>query len=367
MDFASLWESRHSTLELLAELEKDADTFRDIELSSCVTVQKMWRGHRAWAKLVVKRRECVRIQRMERGMQCRAVVKEMFETRRETESKAILQYYSTLLQKSFRGAYSRKYKHDFAARKAYLASVVSRGEELRREGEARRAKEREEEEARRQEERRKEFEKLTKNRHHLVSTKSIPGVYEGHTVKGVRVESYLCSVKDLLRRPRLRKNLDGVRKLQPPFEPDRRSIQASTPYEEASISKNFVERGNFRCGQRVHLAPYQRGVNGASEFFDPWRNPSLKRGSEESGKTKRVFCTSVGGNKSYVRPNGLFDEILRAEHHGGVTRRQLAVSQGRITKKGDFAGSLNPRPPAAEDSCLLRGSSLCSGISLINS
>lgn len=382
MDFTELWESRGSSLELLLELEKEADASRDSELSSCVSIQKIWRGHCVWARIAKHKVECGKIQRMLRGIRCRASVEKMVEQKGVMEADAVRAYFCVLLQKSFRGAYSRKYRHDFAARKAYLESVVARGEELRREGELRRAREKEEEEARAREEREREFAKLTKNRHHLVSTKAIPGVYDGHTVKGVRVESYLCSVKDLLerKRPRLRKNLDGVRKLPVPFDPDRRSIQASTPYESSKTSSDRRGGADFRCGQRVHLAPYQRGVNGGSEFFDPWQNPLLKRGVDVSSSSTakkhhyRVFCSSVGGNKSYVRPNGLFDEILRAEHHGGVTRRQLAVSQGRITKKGDFFANsqtrssppppphakILPHPPPlpAEDSCLLRGSSI---------
>jgi hypothetical protein len=40
-------------------------------------------------------------------------------------------YHVTLIQRSFRGYYSRKYRHDFHARKRYLCRVVEKGNELR--------------------------------------------------------------------------------------------------------------------------------------------------------------------------------------------------------------------------------------------
>lgn len=37
---------------------------------------------------------------------------------------------------------------------------------------------------------------------------------------------------------------------------------------------------------------------------------------------ERPFYTSVGGNKSNVLPNGIFDVILEAEQTGGVIRKR---------------------------------------------
>jgi hypothetical protein len=87
------------------------------------------------------------------------------------------QYHAVHAQRAFRGYYSRRYRHDYNARKAYILSVVEKGEQLRarlqehlraqRDGAARAMKGDAEQ----------EFAEVTANLHHLVSTKNIPGVY----------------------------------------------------------------------------------------------------------------------------------------------------------------------------------------------
>lgn len=78
---------------------------------------------------------------------------------------------------SYRGFYSRKYEHDFYARKAYLQHVETKNEEVRRILDSHH-KERIGDEQKRQEQcARTEFAELAGNLHHLTSTRAIPGVY----------------------------------------------------------------------------------------------------------------------------------------------------------------------------------------------
>ena len=145
-----------------------------------VRIQKLWRGQRVRAWVSVMRAACVEIERAHRGHRGRAVFAALRTLRdervraatqkREREKKtdaassarvrvrtraslvaitrvrslffkvspscrfeegAVYHYHAMLCQRTFRGYYSRRYKHDFNARKAYIQSVVEKGEELR--------------------------------------------------------------------------------------------------------------------------------------------------------------------------------------------------------------------------------------------
>lgn len=82
-----------------------------------------------------------------------------------------------LFRCSYRGYYSRKYEHDFYARKKYLQHVAHKNEEVRRLLDQHHSEKLKEQEIRAEECARTEFGELASNLHHLSSTKAIPGVY----------------------------------------------------------------------------------------------------------------------------------------------------------------------------------------------
>ena len=112
---------------------------------------------------------------------------------------------ATVIQKSFRAFYSRRYKHSYYERKAYLASVTAKDEkvhtppydphggavlwcrvsvpkslpslQIRELSEAVAESQYQEREHLRQTQAEEEFTGLAKDLHHLVSTGSIPGVF----------------------------------------------------------------------------------------------------------------------------------------------------------------------------------------------
>ena len=79
--------------------------------------------------------------------------------------------------RSYRGYYSRKYEHDFFARKKYLQHVEHKNEEVRKLLDSHHKERQREEQIRQEECARTEFSELAQNLHHLSSTKTIPGVY----------------------------------------------------------------------------------------------------------------------------------------------------------------------------------------------
>ena len=84
---------------------------------------------------------------------------------------------ATVIQKSFRAFYSRRYKHSYYERKAYLASVTLKDEKIRELSEAVAESQYQEREQLRRTQAEEEFLGLAKDLHHLCSTGSIPGVF----------------------------------------------------------------------------------------------------------------------------------------------------------------------------------------------
>ena len=122
--FAVLWSRRSSTMEAWRSLQDAAELTRDEERESCVRIQKLWRGQRVRAWVTVMRLACVEIERVFRGHLGRLRHGALATARTDREELAVFHYHAILCQRTFRGYYSRRYRHDFNARKAYISSVV---------------------------------------------------------------------------------------------------------------------------------------------------------------------------------------------------------------------------------------------------
>ena len=365
-----LWGLRERTMETWAALSAAAAGAADEERDSCVRIQKLWRGQRVRAWITTMRLACVEIERAFRGHAGRASHAALAKARTDFEVLAIFHYHAIMCQRTFRGYYSRRYKHDFNARKRYILSVVRKGDELRAKLEAARDKQVIDEAEAAETQKHAAFKEIVQHLHHLVSTKTIPGVYNSPyerdhppSALGVPIEQHLTNgVKDLLllsdyTKPLLARDLNGVKRIDVNRLPDPRSLQASSAYDapllvarmEAKLERvGFIGAADLRTGQRVHEEPHQRGINDGSEFFDPWKNPYLQRGIPRCkedlqhsvstlGKAPKVpFYTRTGGNMSSIHSNGIFDVILTAGKTGGVTGRQKAIKAGMITRQSDI-------------------------------
>lgn len=116
------------------------------------------------------------IQRIYRGHLGRKKVRRELDLRLLSHRLAVEHYAATCIQKIFRGCYSRKYVHDFYARKAYIEQVAAQGENLRKQLEQNLMDQVEKQRQMQEERDRKDFEKVTAGLHHLVSTKARPGI-----------------------------------------------------------------------------------------------------------------------------------------------------------------------------------------------
>ena len=100
--------------------------------------------------------------------------------RQEEKQDMQLIFYSqmaTIMQRFFRGYYEWKYKHDFYARKKYLANVAWKNDETLWELNDFKRMQEVEEQKWKEDVARLELSKVAQNVHHLVSTWAIPGIY----------------------------------------------------------------------------------------------------------------------------------------------------------------------------------------------
>ena len=115
----------------------------------------------------------------------------------EDERQGLLSTCAVLVQKCARGFISRRNRHDFYARKAYVSTVASRGDDMRAAIEEYRIAQDARQSAERRAKADAEFGVLTQNFHHLVSTKAIPGVFNpphvDPTLVRAVVRAYVCA------------------------------------------------------------------------------------------------------------------------------------------------------------------------------
>ena len=166
-------------------------------------IQASWRGYTVRRSLWGLGQSATEIQRVWRGY----LGRERFKRARAAKDKELREAYfaaaATVIQRWFRGYYSRLHIHCFNSRKQYLASIQAMNEHVVEEMNGNYLYQLEEQETLAMELGRKRFEGALKGLHHLVSTQSSAGIYNSPfnavvggppTVGGVAIEDHLKSV-----------------------------------------------------------------------------------------------------------------------------------------------------------------------------
>merc|ERR1711871_354665 len=252
MDYLSLVNSKPDFLEQLAELSRDAAENAERERIGCVDIQRAFRGSVARAKITFRHNTITTIARCFRGHRGRKRVKELKKAKQTEENLLLFHCFANILQKYFRGFYSRKYKASHFKRKRFMQNLVEKTIEIRELQYEYSIQQALREEREREKERDNEVQKLPEGLHHLVSTKHIRGVYnpppqylQMPTMKEVPVEQHLRgATRDLLRTRGYKKgaatmkyDYNGV--LQVPLKglKHKLSLQASAPYDAVEKQK----------------------------------------------------------------------------------------------------------------------------------
>eukprot|EP00735_Rhodelphis_limneticus_P007211 TRINITY_DN19717_c0_g1::TRINITY_DN19717_c0_g1_i1::g.3229::m.3229 TRINITY_DN19717_c0_g1::TRINITY_DN19717_c0_g1_i1::g.3229 ORF type:complete len:235 (-),score=13.80,sp/Q96L03/SPT17_HUMAN/33.66/7e-25,IQ/PF00612.22/0.015,IQ/PF00612.22/0.038,IQ/PF00612.22/0.18,IQ/PF00612.22/5.7e+03,OmpH/PF03938.9/0.033,OmpH/PF03938.9/2.7e+03,Claudin_3/PF06653.6/0.17,Atrophin-1/PF03154.10/0.23,Saw1/PF11561.3/1.4,PseudoU_synth_2/PF00849.17/5.2e+03,PseudoU_synth_2/PF00849.17/0.59 TRINITY_DN19717_c0_g1_i1:362-1066(-) len=196
--FLKLWARRNELVDKYFDANKAAEVNREKEEKAALKLQSTYRMFSVRLRISVMKNAAIRIQSIFRAYHGRI----RFQQRMMSHQAEVqLMYFNkccTLVQKIFRGYYSRKYRHNYYTRKQYLAFVEKKNEEMKRMLEENVERQKREYEERAREKRESEFHDTVQNLHHLLGTKLRPGVFNSPyhvdrtpTVFGLPLEHHL--------------------------------------------------------------------------------------------------------------------------------------------------------------------------------
>lgn len=112
-DFYMLWKGKATVVDELRQRLDEASSAFDLEQQSVISIQKLFRGAFIRDKFAVQRAACIQITRVFRGHRSRIAFSKKVEELAQTESMAVYHYHAVVVQRAFRGFYSRRYYHDY--------------------------------------------------------------------------------------------------------------------------------------------------------------------------------------------------------------------------------------------------------------
>lgn len=368
MEYFALCAQKDQVLASLRESLQLAEENKSLETNAAISIQRVYRGGKKRDFFANKHRNATIVQRAFRGHCSRNRIKYM--KAREAENRNILLFHSfaLILQKSFRGYYSRKYRSSHFKRKEFIAKIATTAARIRDMQYEYSIQQALHDEFESKKQREDEVKYLAENLHHLISTKQIRGVFNPPpqylslpTMNEVPVEEHLRgTTRELLRTRGYKKttasmvpDINGTLRIPLKTLKHKLSLQASAPYdalEKQRKSDNILhnvittdrEHKFFVSGGKTDIInPKFVPLSVGDTYIDPWNNPLLKRGVPESQRQliesamsrKALFAPTPpipfiprsGGNVSNVLPT-TFDTIADAAQTGGVLKRHLGTT-----------------------------------------
>jgi hypothetical protein len=279
---------------------------------------------RAWKTGMVA--ASIQVQRVFRGYLGRNKSARALAATKRAARMGFFHYQASQVQKLFRGYYSRRYYHDFFARKQYIQDVVVKSEKLKVELAAHRRALLERDARAREESAREEFSKVTENLHHLLSTKCQPGIYNSPYLQGDVPTAFNIPVEDHLRhgvKTYLRKTgsiggmrsrggmrgstagssrsrgstADGSRTGFASRPRSRISVQAEGVYGEDQEARRLENKYSrlkrlspkpFSAGSKGRLMPTGPGISQGTPYEELWKVARSSRDPALEDKSKRV-------------------------------------------------------------------------------
>lgn len=315
---AYLVRARERRDEIVLQLDiqiKARDAWVAKEAKAAQTVQTRFRSSTSRRKFHKQKSKASFLQRIYRGYEgrCQALSrKKEVQTAAET---LMFDYFAEVIQRTWRGYHSRKVKHDFHARKKYIADMISNSEQLQQrlnqvadEENIKAAKKAKEEQERKMKE-------TTTQLHYLVSTRAQRGVLNSPyvaspTINNVPVEQVMSNnVREYLRANKL-----DVKKHRVPNVKLTGTVRTSSPFDVAEERmrqerkwaklKQFGKT-DFIAGTKPKEPQYTRGISGGSPYVEPRQ---LKLSTKEILAKQRHKFMSKKTFKMAVKTGRLFDE-----------------------------------------------------------
>jgi hypothetical protein len=163
--------------EIYLQAQKEAEENRVKEYNAAVCIQSCFRGYMSRNRLTHLRDAATRMQKLYRGWLDRKKFRAKVLT--EYRSRCLNTYNNaaTCIQRHWKGYYSRKTRHNYYARRAYLRAVQEQHDIIAERQEMQRVMD----EAKKLEQKRlakeQRYRDLNNRTHHLISTTHIQGVY----------------------------------------------------------------------------------------------------------------------------------------------------------------------------------------------
>ena len=290
---------------LFYERSKVAEALRDRETRKAVRLQSAHRGRALRLEVAEWNAMALLIERCTRGHLGRQQARRLRIGRDTKRQRSFFDALATTVQKRFRAYHVRKYRHNFYARKAYVASVLRKGDQVcedlrtRMDEQVREALETQELQAR------ERVNSLSKRLHHLRSTATCAGIYNSAyhlgqqpTAFGVPVETHLRDAIRPVVRAEVALRQRNIGPLPPlsPINPHR--VEMSYDYvvqqarEEKWLSKTGrVGGAEFNPNGGVTHPGYGGSIHVGSKYHPPL---NLERAVEkEKWVGTKPFCQAV--------------------------------------------------------------------------
>jgi len=298
------------------ELTQQAEAAREAETAASVRIEKSWRGYKTRVVITSWNVHALVMNRVTRGYLSRQRAARMRIARDTERQRAFFDAHASAIQLRFRGFHSRKYVHNFYARKSYVMAVVHKGEAMRRDMQASLEQQAAAEAARVETEGRQKVNELSMRLHHLRSTETCPGMFNSPYHVGFHPTAFGVPIEEHLRtaiKPYLRKTIKEAKKSLRPIGslPPIKPCHSPSPHDAVRVAQREsdllsksqrVGPDDFLPSGRTASPQYQGSVHVNAGYHPPRGN--LDR---EVDKTKWVaketFYNSVPSNR-YVSSAG---------------------------------------------------------------
>lgn len=175
--FLTLMESKAKVVDRLFEQKRDAECQRQREFQAALNIQCWFRGTKVRAYLRFLHYCATTIQRHFRGHKGREIYRRLVQEKLANMRIDFYNRQATMIQKSWRGYYIRKYIFNYYTRKRYFQGLVEKNEIVRKELEEFALKSQQEKQRKKELEEKFTKEMKARRTHYLISTHQIPGVY----------------------------------------------------------------------------------------------------------------------------------------------------------------------------------------------
>jgi len=270
--FFKLRDQLDESAEVYFAMKQSASNESAREKQAIIKVQSAYRGSKVRERWHAVLHNALLVQRLSRGWLARVRTRALRLERTKRLNAVFFHHCATTIKKFYRGWHSRRYLHDYYGRKAYFEKVEKRGEWTKEY--LARYQANTEMEAKMEEEAqmRREFDNLAGELHHLVSTKSIAGVYNPPFNDMLPrafekpIEQHLrdaCRVRlpNSLRRPRHLSQMRNGSQALPPMETSPlagppQDLPDRDPHHSRSASVGRMQKiqGPFRSKEQIDIA-----------------------------------------------------------------------------------------------------------------